>query len=164
MFLKPIKPKEPDPTNCWYKPDANAPWGIGFFHQWSINYEEFETGPGNYPVAIIEDAVDSQVHVVYAGHVSFSPDGPDDPAPEPNEALDKAAKEYEAVMAAKRLLPRIVSMGGRLAVQIERKTIDIFDASHRHICKVNWVDGKLDSSPGWFSVETLEAMFREVNG
>lgn len=26
----------------------------GVFHQWGINYEEFDTGPGNYTVAIVE--------------------------------------------------------------------------------------------------------------
>ena len=26
----------------------------GNFHHWGVNYEEFETGPGNYTVAIIE--------------------------------------------------------------------------------------------------------------
>lgn len=26
----------------------------GFFHQWGIDYEEFESGPGNYTVAVIE--------------------------------------------------------------------------------------------------------------
>lgn len=24
------------------------------FHQWGTNYEEFESGPGNYTVAIVE--------------------------------------------------------------------------------------------------------------
>ena len=60
--------------NCWYKDDT---WKIGFFHQWCQNYEEFETGPGNFPAAIIEDATDSHCHVIYAGHVSFNPDHPD---------------------------------------------------------------------------------------
>lgn len=27
---------------------------LGYFHQWGINYEEFETGPGNFTTAIIE--------------------------------------------------------------------------------------------------------------
>ena len=26
----------------------------GYFHQWGCNYEEFETGAGNYSVAIVE--------------------------------------------------------------------------------------------------------------
>lgn len=28
--------------------------GEGRFHGWGVEYEEFETGPGNYSVAIIE--------------------------------------------------------------------------------------------------------------
>lgn len=27
---------------------------IGYFHQWGVDYEEFESGPGNYSVAIVE--------------------------------------------------------------------------------------------------------------
>lgn len=26
----------------------------GVFHQWGVEYEEFENGPGNYSVAIVE--------------------------------------------------------------------------------------------------------------
>lgn len=26
----------------------------GLFHEWGVNYEEFETGPGNFTVAIVE--------------------------------------------------------------------------------------------------------------
>ena len=28
--------------------------GTGKFHQWGMDYEEFEAGPGNYSIAIIE--------------------------------------------------------------------------------------------------------------
>lgn len=27
---------------------------LGYFHEWGCNYEEFETGAGNYSVAIVE--------------------------------------------------------------------------------------------------------------
>lgn len=27
---------------------------LGYFHQWGCNYEEFESGIGNYSVAIVE--------------------------------------------------------------------------------------------------------------
>ncbi len=37
---------------CWYK--RNEQWECGFFHQWSQSYNE--SGPGMFPVAIIEDA------------------------------------------------------------------------------------------------------------
>ncbi|MCK4822305.1 hypothetical protein KA005_41465 [bacterium] len=28
--------------------------GIGIFHQFGVNYEEFDSGPGNYTTAIVE--------------------------------------------------------------------------------------------------------------
>lgn len=28
--------------------------GFGLFHQWGCDYEEFESGPGNYSTAIVE--------------------------------------------------------------------------------------------------------------
>jgi hypothetical protein len=31
-----------------------VPVGHGIFHQFGVDYEEFETGPGNYSTAIIE--------------------------------------------------------------------------------------------------------------
>lgn len=31
-----------------------VPDGEASFHQWGVDYEEFENGPGNYSVAIIE--------------------------------------------------------------------------------------------------------------
>jgi len=27
----------------------------GWFHQWAVDYEEFETGPGNFTTALVED-------------------------------------------------------------------------------------------------------------
>ena len=34
--------------------DGKAEDVFGYFHQWGVNYEEFETGPGNFTTAIIE--------------------------------------------------------------------------------------------------------------
>ncbi len=28
--------------------------GKGLFYEWGVNYEEFESGPGNYSIAIVE--------------------------------------------------------------------------------------------------------------
>lgn len=28
--------------------------GVGLFHRWGCDYEEFESGPGNYSTAIVE--------------------------------------------------------------------------------------------------------------
>lgn len=38
----------------WDKKTIYVPDGFGTFIQYSTDYEEYEAGPGNYPVAIIE--------------------------------------------------------------------------------------------------------------
>ena len=38
----------------YYKQGQYHDFEMGYFHQWGCNYEEFETGAGNYSVAIIE--------------------------------------------------------------------------------------------------------------
>lgn len=63
---------EYDIITCWYQTDASANWKTGFFHRWSNDHDDL----GHYPVAIIEDASNSRVHVVYAPRVSFSPNAP----------------------------------------------------------------------------------------
>jgi hypothetical protein len=40
------------------------------FHGWSTSYDEFESGPGHYPVAIVEKP-DGQVAVVQARLIRF---------------------------------------------------------------------------------------------
>ena len=38
----------------YYKKGQYHDFEMGYFHQWGCNYEEFETGAGNYSVAIVE--------------------------------------------------------------------------------------------------------------
>lgn len=45
-------------------------WGIGYFHAWGVCYEEFETGPGNYSVAIVE-MEDGSVRNFYPYEITF---------------------------------------------------------------------------------------------
>ena len=45
-------------------------WIEGVFHGWSQNHEEFESGPGNFPVAIVEIA-SGKVHLCHAESVQF---------------------------------------------------------------------------------------------
>lgn len=42
------KPKGTPPVNMRVKTS------VGLFHKWGCDYEEFETGPGNYSTAIVE--------------------------------------------------------------------------------------------------------------
>ncbi len=41
-------------THGYSKPPLIKEIGIGKFHSWGCNYEEFENGPGNYSMAIVE--------------------------------------------------------------------------------------------------------------
>lgn len=42
----------------------------GYFHEWSMNYEEIENGAVNYPVAIVEFP-DGSIALPYAADVVF---------------------------------------------------------------------------------------------
>lgn len=44
--------------------------GSAVFHQFGVDYEEFETGPGNYSTAIIE-LPDGSVKNVPVEHIAF---------------------------------------------------------------------------------------------
>ena len=49
---------------------------IGYFHQFGTDYGEYEVGPGNFPIAIVE-MPDGEVKLVYAEFIKFidPPDG-----------------------------------------------------------------------------------------
>lgn len=52
------------------KEDFDDTWGLGDFHQWGCDYEEFETGPGNYTVGIVEDS-DGKIHQPFPENIVF---------------------------------------------------------------------------------------------
>lgn len=59
--------------------------GKAVFHQWGVEYEEFETGPGNYTVAIVElPSGEIQTHM--PEHIRFL-DGEDASEAARNEAF-----------------------------------------------------------------------------
>lgn len=47
-----------------------APAELGRFHAWGCEYQEFETGPGNYSVAIVEFR-DGSVETFAPFHIRF---------------------------------------------------------------------------------------------
>ena len=49
---------------------------VGQWQGWSMNYEEFASGPGNFPVAIVEEA-DGRVVLPVADDVVFTDMLPD---------------------------------------------------------------------------------------
>ena len=53
-------------TGCWEKEFT----GQGIFHQWASAYEEFETGAGNYTVALVE-LPDGTINEVLPSNIKF---------------------------------------------------------------------------------------------
>lgn len=53
-------------TNCWEKDFANE----GVFHQWASAYEEFESGAGNFTVALVE-MPDGTIEQVLPNNLKF---------------------------------------------------------------------------------------------
>jgi len=52
-------------TNCWSDFIHE-----GLFHQWGCSYEEFESGPGNFSIGIIE-LPDGTIETVYPSNLKF---------------------------------------------------------------------------------------------
>jgi len=52
--------KQVENTNCWEKNFPNE----GLFHCWGSAYEEFESGTGNYTVALVEISGGNVVEVL----------------------------------------------------------------------------------------------------
>lgn len=52
--------------NCWEKDFTNE----GLFHQWGCSYEEFESGAGNFTVAIVE-LTDGTIEQVLPSNLKF---------------------------------------------------------------------------------------------
>ncbi len=64
---EPTKPGEPyKPIAYWQLEEQ----GEATFHQWGCNYEEFETGAGNFSTAIIE-LDDGVIKNIPAEHIRF---------------------------------------------------------------------------------------------
>ena len=53
-------------TGCWEEGYS----GSGMFHQWANAYEEFEAGPGNYTVALVE-LPNGEIKEVLPTHLKF---------------------------------------------------------------------------------------------
>lgn len=67
---------------CWYRvvtgytmgKEDLSKWRMGDFHAWSTFHEEYESGPGPFPAAIVEDNKTGAVIVTFAGNVHFGAD------------------------------------------------------------------------------------------
>jgi hypothetical protein len=64
---------------CWYWTAVERVpmiWRRGILWAWSTDHQEYDSGPGPIPVAVIEDLETHAVHSVYVGHVSFAAEKP----------------------------------------------------------------------------------------
>jgi hypothetical protein len=63
---------------------------FGYFHEWGVDYEEFEAGPGNNTVGIVED-MEGNIHIIRnPENVSFAPiDGGGSVGVNRNEGIGK---------------------------------------------------------------------------
>ncbi len=56
------------PRACWFKIDKD--WFGGTLHAWGQDYEEFVSGPGMFPVGVIEDEA-GKVHSIHVDSITF---------------------------------------------------------------------------------------------
>lgn len=61
-----------DGKNCWYKRAPAGAWIAGIWQAWSIDHEEYESGPGMFPAAIVIDNATLDTKTVPAEFVSFA--------------------------------------------------------------------------------------------
>ena len=51
-------------------------WRRGILRMWSVDHEEFESGPGHYPVGVVEDSETGEVYSIHVDRLSFADDKP----------------------------------------------------------------------------------------
>ena len=66
---------------CWYQiaHAASGPeikWRRGTVLAWSTDHEAYESGPGPFPVAVVEDDESGQVRSIYVSQVNFGTQQP----------------------------------------------------------------------------------------
>jgi hypothetical protein len=64
-------------SNCWFKTfdirtREHSDWRPGRLLNWSTDHVEYESGPGNFPVGVVEDSKDLSCHSVYVEFISFA--------------------------------------------------------------------------------------------
>lgn len=56
---------------CWYKSNDND-WLPGTLRAWSTDHEEYDMGPGQVPVGVVEDDETGRCHSIYVERISFA--------------------------------------------------------------------------------------------
>jgi len=63
---------------CWFRlPGRESLWQEGWLHAWSTDHAEFESGPGMYPVGVIEDCDTGKCYSTYVENISFAKEAPE---------------------------------------------------------------------------------------
>lgn len=57
---------------CWYHLRRSTKWMHGKIRAWSTDHDEYESGPGHFPVAVVECCETGMVHSVHVGNICFS--------------------------------------------------------------------------------------------
>ena len=61
---------------CWYReyivPAGMGPWQGASLLFWSTDHQEYESGPGPFPVGVIEDDNTHDVKSIYVGNITFA--------------------------------------------------------------------------------------------
>ncbi len=66
-----------DGKACWYRENKDAPWTRGQFVHWGCSYDEYESGPANFTVAVIVDDNTLMVRMVKPdGNMCFAAEKP----------------------------------------------------------------------------------------
>ena len=72
---------------CWYRQADAKPgsshtagkWRVGRLRAWSTDHQEFvDSGPGMFPVGVIEDDETGLCHSIYVERICFATVPPDD--------------------------------------------------------------------------------------
>ena len=72
-------------SSCWYQNRRYSggqwvtdPWKAGTLLSWSTDHEEYQDGPGPFPVGVVEDTESNQVLSIHATSIMFSDKAPVD--------------------------------------------------------------------------------------
>jgi hypothetical protein len=68
-------------SKCWYRTRHAirvTPWKRGTLRMWGTDHEEFENGPGQYPIGVVEDDETKGCCSVHVERISFADDKPQD--------------------------------------------------------------------------------------
>ena len=66
-------------ANCWYRTYSKkiwSAWQAGTLRAWSTDHDEYETGPGPFPVGVVEDVDTSHCHSIPVFGICFAYDKP----------------------------------------------------------------------------------------